>query len=136
MSFLTLKEIESKVSEVAKKINAPEIYLPTYGFSEDGARPHIEVTNYGYYFVVVERGKEYERRLTFDFKELLYWIFKGVVSEMAGHWEVHHRNENEDSRRQMFAKEIQLISKIDVEFGKRLQLEIDEILRRNPFVDK
>lgn len=44
---MTLKEIEIEISRLASIIDADERLLPTYGRSEDFARPHIEVDNQG-----------------------------------------------------------------------------------------
>ncbi|GAA5023561.1 hypothetical protein GCM10011506_06510 [Marivirga lumbricoides] len=51
-----MERIKSKIEELANRINAPKEYLPTYGYSEDFARPHIEVKGNELHWVVVERG--------------------------------------------------------------------------------
>ena len=52
--------IKSEIKRLAKKINARKKTLPTFGSSEDFARPHIEKTGNIYHWVVVERGQEQE----------------------------------------------------------------------------
>jgi len=51
--MLTLDAIKSEVDRLAAKIGASGYILPTYGRSEDLARPHIEVDSRGYHYVVV-----------------------------------------------------------------------------------
>ena len=93
-----LAQLRAVVEKLAARIEAPENVLPTYGASEDSARPHIEIDG-RYHFVVVERGLELERRTTTDLDEILYWIFDGVTSSLASRYEVRNRNPGEDFRR-------------------------------------
>jgi len=49
----SLAEIKSEVDRRAALIGATGHHsLPTYGDTEDGARPHIEVDSRGYHFVL------------------------------------------------------------------------------------
>jgi hypothetical protein len=45
----TLREIKADVAALARRIGASDQDLPTYGVSEDGARPYIEV-EHGFYY--------------------------------------------------------------------------------------
>ena len=67
----SLNEIKSEIDRLAAQIGAPDDLLPTYGYSEDGARPHIEIDSHGYHYVVVERGEEINRVTTNSLDELL-----------------------------------------------------------------
>ena len=98
----TLTEIELEIREIAKKINAPEQYLPTFGFTEGNARPHIETHGDEFHYVINERGEEYKRVKTEDFNELLFLVFADVTFEMSEKMELENRKENEDFRIQMF----------------------------------
>ena len=91
---IVLAEIKGKQARIG--IDAPKEYLPTYGFSEDFARPHIEVNGNELHWVVIERGQELERRHTTDEKEFLFWVFDAVTFGMATRLELQNRNENED----------------------------------------
>jgi hypothetical protein len=62
--MLTLSEIEVKVNELAQTIGAPQNWLPTYGYSEQTARPHVEVSPLAYYYVVTQSGQEISRYAT------------------------------------------------------------------------
>src|SRR5437870_4904903 len=86
----TLTEIKTEVDRRAALIGAVGRYsLPTYGHTEDGARPHIEVDSRGYHLVVVERGQEQSRFTTRDLDELLYRIFQSVTHDLAFAYEWH-----------------------------------------------
>lgn len=131
----SLPAVKRAVENLARKIASPGQALPTYGRSEDFARPHIEVSGQTYHYVVVERGEELQRKTTEDINELLYWIFKSVVFELAVKYELQHRIDSQDSRRAAFAKEIELMGLLDASWASQIKREIDEILVRYPFSD-
>src|SRR5689334_10506398 len=119
MSHPSLTEIRREVERLASVIEAPASALPTYGYSEDGARPHIEVSDALLDYVVVERGEERLRETFADLPSLLERIFRSVASEMAGDYECRHRRAGEDFRRQMFAKGLKYLATLDPEWAAR-----------------
>jgi len=133
--LLSLVDIQSRVEDLARRIDAPPGDLPTFGQSEDGARPHIEVGS-EYHFVVVERGSELRRSSTEDLDELLYWVFSGVTSQMAGRFELRNRRHGEDTRRQRFRQQIQLLDVLSPAWAEKEKARLDEILSRHPFQDR
>lgn len=125
-----MNKIKETIESLAKRINAPEIYLPTYNNSEDFARPHIEKHGNELHWVVIERGQELERRKTTELKELLFWVFDSVTFEMATKEEVKNRNEDEDFRIQLFKIQEKLIGKIDPDYQKALHEKHSKLLRK------
>lgn len=132
--LLDLSEIKQRVDALAAKIDAPEQYLPTYGWSDGMATPHIEV-DYSYNWVVSERGREYERRRTRDINELLYWVFSAVASSMALRDKKRVRNPHEDWRRCWFAAQLDILGRLSPTWRLREQERIDEILAEYPYDD-
>ena len=94
-----------------------------------------EIDEDGYNYVVSERGIEFKRQHTKDIAKLLYWIFKDIEFNIASEYELNHRKSNEDSRRQLFAKIIELMELIDPKFAKWEKKEIAKILKENPYCD-
>ena len=133
--MLTIAEIKIEVDRLAAKIGASGYYLPTYGRSEDGARPHIEVDARGYHYVVVERGQELKRITTGDLNELLYQIFEAITFSLACDHELAHRVEGQDCRRLMFQYQIGLLSKLSEEWSFREAQQHGQILLEHPFDD-
>jgi hypothetical protein len=125
-----LEFIKSQILKLANKINAPDVYLPTFGSSEDFARPHIEKTGNTYHWVVVERGQELERKSSDDINEILFHVFQAVTFEMACKWEVQNRKEDEDSRIQLFQKQEELLKLIDEDYYLKTKKRHDKLLRR------
>ena len=131
---ISLAAIEGRVRRLARKIEVPRGYLPSFGRSLHDGTPHIEVAD-RYDFVVCERGEEYERRGTADLDELLYWIFASVTFSMACDHEVRHRRSGEDSRRLLFARQVELLAGLSAAWAGREAAEHRRILEEHPFVD-
>jgi hypothetical protein len=132
----TLTEIKTEVDRRAALIGAGGHYgLPTYGYSEDGARPHIEVDSRGYHFVVEERGQELSRVTTEDLDELLYQVFQAVTHMLASDYESRHRIEGQDSRRLLFHRQVELLSRLSARWAERQAEEHRRILADHPFDD-
>lgn len=120
-----LESIRHDVNELAAQIEAPDHLLPTYGQSEDFARPHIEVADDGLMaWIVVERGEEHDRRSTYDRKELLYWIFAAVTFSMAADHEVANRIDDEDPRRLLFSRQLELLRALEPRWETRRAREL------------
>lgn len=133
---VTLDDIKILVDSFAKKINAPQNLLPTYGQSIDGAHPHIEVDKYGQlYYVIVERGEELRRDFAADTNDLLYRVFSGITFSMAVDFELNNRIDTEDCRRQIFSKQEKLLSTLDSDWKSRIEKEHQWVLRTHPFDD-
>jgi hypothetical protein len=131
-----LVQIKTLVDELAQKIGAPQNNLPTYGCSDDGARPHVEVGNDGQLsYVVVERGRELRRDGAVNMDDLLYKVFDSVTFSMACHYEVRNRIKPEDFRRQLFTKQQELLGMLSDAWKLRKQKEYDLILKVHPFED-
>jgi hypothetical protein len=133
--MLTLAEIETKVNELAQKIEAPQSILPTYGYSDPTERPHVEVSAVAYYYIVTERGQELSRYTAFDIDDLLYKIFDDITFDLSIKYEMSHRIMTQDSRRMHFQRQVELLSILSPNWAKRESQKHDEILKRHPYDD-
>jgi Immunity protein 63 len=131
---LSLDELQKRVNELAARIAAPPESLPSFGRTMDFGRPHIECGD-SYHWVVIERGREQERRTTKDPDELYYWIFEAVSFDMAMARAMAEQRPNEDFRRALFRQQIDLIATLDPAWGRRCRDEIGTILAKDPFAD-
>ena len=135
INLYSISTIRKKIREYGKKINAPKHLLTVRTTSEGFGTPHIEINEKGYNYVVCERGTEFERRQTKDLNKILYWIFKSIVFRMASDYELEHRKPDEDFRRQLFAKRIELMEKVDSKFALWEKKEIEKTLKEHPYDD-
>lgn len=120
--------LKIEIERLAKLIKASEHLLPTFDYSEDFARPHIEIEGREYNFVIVERGQELKRKKTFEIKEILFWIFDAVTFSMACDLELKNRKEDEDSRIQLFKIQEDLIYQINFEYSEILKTKHSKLL--------
>ena len=132
--LIGLSAIRARVNKLAALIDAEPDRLPSYGATRDFGFPHIEVDTQ-YHRVVIERGQEIDRKSTSDLDELLFWVFRGVTFGMSSEFEMHHRRVGEDSRRQLFAKQIELMAILSLEWSNRLRDQIRLTMRSFPFND-
>lgn len=130
-----LNAIARDVFRLAKLIDAPTDQIPTFGRSRDGGYPHIEFDPRGYHYVVVERGREQERRTTRDPDELLFWIFAAIASHMAFQHELRHREPARDPRRIAFPRQLHLLERLNPLWAQRRRLEIESLLESHPYDD-
>ncbi len=133
--MLTLSEIEVKVNELAQKIGAPQNILPTYGYSEQIARPHVEVSPWAYQYVVAQSGQEVSRFTTRDIDQLLYKIFADVTFGLAITYAEKNHIENQDIRRSAFQRQVELLTLLSPQWGERGSQEHAQTLMQAPFDD-
>jgi len=133
--MLTLSEIEVKVNELAQKIGASQNILPTYGYSEQTARPHIEVNPRAYSYVVAQSGQEVSRYATRDVDQLLYKVFVDVTFGLAVTHAEKNRIEHQDIRRSAFRHQVELLTLLSPQWGERGSQEQTQILKQAPFDD-
>lgn len=101
----------------------------------DGA-PHVELVDGRYQYVVTERGRELERRTAKDEDELLYWLIGDVTRGIAIQLESRRLIRTGDPRRQWFATDVEMLSRLRPEWGERRRAEYAQILSKYPFRDK
>lgn len=127
---MSKEELKLEILRLSKIINVPEHLIPTFDYSKDFARPHIEIQEQEYHFVIIERGQELERRKAFEIKEILFWIFDKITFSMASDLELKNRKEGKDFRIQLFSIQENLIRQINPEFCKILKTKYSKLLNK------
>lgn len=127
-----INEVKEKLLEYAKKIAAPGDLIPLINESNDFAYPYIEIDNSGVMYVVLrERGVEIKRNFAGRIEDLLYLVFGYITSSMAYKYEAENRIENQDSRKVIFEKQIELLNILNEEWAKRQKWHLQQILKMN-----
>lgn len=134
-----LHQIENEFKIAISQLEQEEVAIndiqsPLNKSAEDG-RPHVEISRNEYSYVVFERGCELERRQTKDFDELMFWLISDMTFELASSWELDHRLANQDPRRLIFFKQLELMNKINTHWSEKLSEAQHEILVNYPFED-
>lgn len=104
------------------------------GRSDDGSA-HIEHVNGKYNYVVTERGSEIERKVAHSADELLYWLMDDVTTGIALQIEREKRIPGEDFRRQYFAMNLELLTRLSAEWADKKSSEYQRILGQHPYRD-
>jgi hypothetical protein len=69
-------------------------------------------------------------------EEVLERIFADAAQSAAGRYELAHRIADQDSRRQWFALQAEMMDRLDLEWGRRMRAKQNIILQTAPFDDK
>lgn len=107
---------------------------------KEGNKNSIEGTyvfnkNNEYHILYTEKGKVKEDRVTFEKEEVLWCIVEIISFDIAMEYAIKNKEEGRDFRRALFKKEIEIYSLFGEKFEKTKRLEIEEILKRNPYND-
>jgi len=119
--------------EIAERLDVPREYVRFARKPQDNGTPHIEYDGKTWFYIVTEKGQEFERRNTANPDDILYWMISDLTFEMAFSYERANRKESEDFRRQMFNKHIELLKSINPAWAERKEKEIQEILSEVPY---
>lgn len=130
-----LEFVQKKVRDLASLIDAPR-YLSTVFFSSpQNGKPHVEFHGSEFHYVTEERGTVFQVRKTNSLDTLMFWMFTSITSQMAWDFVSKNRISDHDPRRDVFSRQIWLISQISKDWGAILEDEIQEILAINPYRD-
>lgn len=121
---LTLLQIEGKVREFAAIINAPEEFIPTFGYSKETGLPHIEVDNESYALKVSENGTQILEKSTQDPDELLFMIMHTITMSMACERMTNDTN-YQSFRMRLFQAQKNIISKINLSYMSKIKVKQD-----------
>ena len=102
----------------------------------DDGSAHVERVNGNYHYVITERGSEIERKVAQSAYELMYWLADGVTTGIALQIERENRIPGEDFRRQYFAMNLRLLTRLSSEWADWKRSEYQRILIQHPYRDK
>ena len=125
---MNLATVKNRYYKIARILKAPSKHIRFATTPQHDGSPHVEHEGIELHYVVTERGSEFERRKTKDTNELLFWIVSDLTWAMASDWELANRIEAEDFRRQLFRKDVELMSLIDKEWADRKRTKYENLL--------
>ncbi|MBH5329812.1 hypothetical protein H9Q10_09040 [Eikenella sp. S3360] len=88
-----------------------------------------------YRYIIAERGRILRDDRSTSLHRFLYYPLQDITHQAACRHELEHRQPNQDFRRILFAKQLELLAKIHPDYAARRQAEIDTILRQHPYRD-
>lgn len=133
--MIKLDELAETVRDKGRLIGAPAALLVIHTRPVGDGTPHIEIDGGRCFYVISERGFEFSREQIESLDGLLYRIFTRVTFHMAVTYELKHRMAQQDSRRLIFSKQLELMGTLSLQWQRRTERRIREILEAAPFVD-
>ena len=114
-NLLSLTALKAEVLRIAALIDATENDLPTFLVFDTKYyyRPCLDVTEAGYQFIIVERGKETSRVTTSNIDECFYHVFSYIIAIIATRHATAHTDRNGYfSPRTQFQKKVELAARL------------------------
>jgi immunity protein 63 of polymorphic toxin system len=119
--------LEAEIDRLAAVIGLRGADVVGFDTHIDGGHPYIEIADDGLLHVSArERGKLLLDRTTRDPDDLLYWSFEIATRQLASEWELHHRDESQDSRVGWWARQAELLLRLDPVWAQRWRRELEE----------
>ena len=131
--MITLQELQSQVEELAKKIDAPARFFPTFGMSRNDGTPNIEISGNTFYYEAYDRDAVCIRRKTTRLPKLMYWIFEHITHQMGFAYESAHRDPSVPLRKLAFQHQLELLETLQYQWKELCEREIAETLDRHPY---
>jgi hypothetical protein len=135
MSTLLESTLRRRYVRASDRLGVPKACFPYQSRPAHDGSPHVEVSDDLYHYVVTERGEELERRSTPHADELLYWLLQGVTFSLSCDFELRHRVVGKDFRRLLFAKQLELLRGLSLDWERKRAKEIERTLQQHPFED-
>lgn len=98
--------------------------------SEEGT--YIFSDQQGYHFVYSERGSETKHNVTDNLFEITFWVINSLVYSIAFDLLKKNVKKVENQRKYLFEQQLILLEKVGSNYKKAGEIEIDEILKKNP----
>ncbi|TYC49667.1 hypothetical protein ESZ50_05870 [Weissella muntiaci] len=136
---MMIEELKGKLFVYGRKINLNDGNALYPHISLDGnilpERNNVVFENGVLKYIFSERGIITLMFESDNLDDFLFQIFKDITFEMALTFEVSNRVENQDFRRVLFSKQLEILNIIDETYKERAAQEIKDILKVSPFND-
>lgn len=144
MKQLSTTELEQHVKQFYNKtkvVTEPEgIFIPLEVYfrknrPQDGSGVFCFSDSQGYHFCEIARGVIQRDIVTQSLSEVTFLAMEDHVFWMSVNYEAKNRIPNQDTRRIMFSKRLQIYSEIGPEYAVKAAQKIQETLEKAPFQD-
>lgn len=132
-----LQEMRTLGSTIgASEADLPTIWNPKYAPDIWWIEVHSHPEHFVYSLFYEERGLRRQLAESKNKDDVLETVFVSVTQSLASHYEARHRRPGEDSRRQWFDLQIDLMNRLRPEWAQRLRAHQLSVLQTFPFVDR
>ena len=131
--MLNYQQVQNIINDYGRKIglsiNEVVLRKKPSGFGE----PRLEISDDCYHYVICERGSELSRESFLDVDDFIYKFFDMVTSMVAGEYHQENIIIGEDQRVIRFRKQIELMTQLNHEWGRKKEADIAETLKNSPY---
>lgn len=121
-----IARLQAEVNRLAAMLNAPAIEVGIVLKNDDR---NIYIDDDGrYHYDYWERGRQKFDRVG-DIDEALYWFAKDAAFDVGGFFAARHSAPQQDSRRLLWAKQFELLNRLNPRWAKRCVRETAAELR-------
>ncbi len=131
--MLNHQQVQQKINDYSKKIGLNSDDVTLRGIPSGFGEPHLEISDDYYHYVICERGNELSRESFLDVDDFTYKFFEMVTSMVAGEYEQENSVIGEDQRVIRFNKQIELMTQLNHEWGRKKEADIAETLKNSPY---
>ncbi len=132
--MITIQELQSQMEELAKKIDAPAKFFPTFGMSRNDGTPHVEITRDTYYYLAYDRDTVCINRQTTRLPKLMYWIFKDITFQMGLAYQ-RTQPARERNNAIAFQHQLKLLETLHMQWRELCEQEHAEMLESQAYRD-
>jgi hypothetical protein len=121
----TRETLQAEIARLAAVVGAIGHDVADFNPHVDAGCPYIELgPDAQLRWIVKERGQLVEQRTTRDPDELLYWCFEATTFALGTRWEASHRDETRDPRERLWAKQFEMLNRLNPEWAQRWRREL------------
>jgi len=130
-----INEIRNEFKRIVNDLDVHDSYKVFHDSPTHDGSPHVEKNGNDWFFIVTEKGSEFERVKSSDPNYILYLLIGCVTHNMATRYELQNRVPNIDGRRIWFEYDIKLLKNINPNWANWKRQEYDMALKLHPFSD-
>ena len=124
--------LADRIGSVLPSADLSGIYF-TIGGEGSPEGVYVFSQNGQYHYLFTEKGRIVKHKQCTNEEELLWDVLEIVAGDLAMQYAMKNRVENEDFRKKLFEREIELFSLFGDAFRQRKITEISRILRAAPY---
>ncbi len=131
--MLKHQQIQKIINDYSKRIGLNINDVTLRDMPSGLGEPDLEISDDYYHYVICERGSELSRESFLDVDDFIYEFFEMVTSMVAGEYEQDNSIIGEDQRVIRFNKQIELMTQLNHEWGRKKEADIAETLKHFPY---
>lgn len=139
LTTIELKEyVYSKFKVIQDEFSEKKLKLNTNFFlgKSDSLEGYYAFTlNEVYHYLFTEKGSIKFDKISTEINEITYWILENEIFNLAMIYARDNRKGEDNFRRQLFSKELELHAKLGEYFFQKKKDDINKILDKNPYSD-